>query len=250
MQIHELTRRSAMPQFNEGVMDAVKVALSRDPSIDGMNYTQAQRYLKNSAAVKKMAKAAQNAWAVYAKQLEASITDPAAKQKFVSRADGAYENALRSFVQKNLTKGAGNYANLINVSQIEQLIKSMSAPGMAPQAQAPLWQQLATSAAVAQEKSQPVTQTPLDEPEELEEPQPVAVSPGQRIKVAYKKEGQALESYYYKTVDGWKNEVGNPINGPKSIAYLEKLAVESGKTETDPDYSAPAKKVSRKRDIK
>lgn len=246
MQIHELTR----VQTNEGVMDAIKVALNRDPSIDGMNYQQASAYLKNSKAVQNMAKTAQNAWTVYAKQLENSITDPAAKQRFISRADGAYENALRAFVQKNLTKGAGNYANLINVAQIEQLINSLSAPNLTPQQQLPLWNQLATSAAVAQEKSTPPAATPLDQPDDAEEPEPLEVQPGQRIKVVYQKPGQEIESYYYKTTDGWKNETGNLVKGPKSIAYLEKLAAESGKTETDPDYLAPVKKVSRRRDSK
>lgn len=243
MQIHELTQS----RTNEGVMDAIKVALSTDPAIDGMNYKQASQYLKNSKAVQNMAVTAQNAWTAYAKQLENSITDPAAKQKFISRTDGTYENALRAFVQKNLTKGAGNYANLINVSQIEQIINGLSAPNLTPQQMSPLWQQLATSAAVAQEKSTPPAATPLDQPEDEEEPEPLSVQPGQRIKVAYQKPGQDIESYYYKTVDGWKNETGNLVKGPKSIAYLEKLASESGKTETDPDYLVPVKKVSRRR---
>jgi hypothetical protein len=66
-----------------------------------------------------------------------------------NRTDGRYQQALKGFVQQNLLGGMP-YARLQNAQDIDRLIKTMSQPQNAtPQAQEPLWQQLALAAAVA-----------------------------------------------------------------------------------------------------
>jgi len=268
MQIHELTYSK---KINEGIVDAFKVALSQDPAIDGLNYKQAKKYLETSKLTKDIAKKAQQAWEVYAKQLEQfASTSPVAqpgqaatpatakpvapttpapgtriatpggtvnktpdgqwktdagevitnpkdvaelerrsKQQitltaqnkqmspasgikeaapavapggiakrsatrnapvapaatpvatpaapatrvdsltaFRNRTDGRYQQALKSFVQKNLLSGMP-YNRLANANEIDQIIKSISAPNPDPAKQTELWQQLAQAAAVA-----------------------------------------------------------------------------------------------------
>jgi murein L,D-transpeptidase YcbB/YkuD len=66
-----------------------------------------------------------------------------------NRTDGRYQQALKAFVQQNLLAGMP-YARLQNAQEIDRLIKTMSQPQNAtPQAQTPLWQQLALATAVA-----------------------------------------------------------------------------------------------------
>jgi hypothetical protein len=66
-----------------------------------------------------------------------------------NRTDGRYQQALKAFVQQNLLAGMP-YARLQNAQEIDRLIRAMSQPQNAsPQAQTPLWQQLALASAVA-----------------------------------------------------------------------------------------------------
>jgi hypothetical protein len=66
-----------------------------------------------------------------------------------NRTDGRYQQALKAFVQQNLLAGMP-YARLQNAQEIDRLIRAMSQPqNAAPQAQTPLWQQLALATAVA-----------------------------------------------------------------------------------------------------
>jgi hypothetical protein len=66
-----------------------------------------------------------------------------------NRTDGRYQQALKAFVQQNLLAGMP-YARLQNAQEIDRLIKTISQPqNAAPQAQTPLWQQLALATAVA-----------------------------------------------------------------------------------------------------
>jgi hypothetical protein len=68
---------------------------------------------------------------------------------YKNRTDGRYQQALKAFVQQNLLAGMP-YARLQNAQEIDRLIRTMSQPQNAtPQAQAPLWQQLALASAVA-----------------------------------------------------------------------------------------------------
>jgi len=49
-----------------------------------------------------------------------------------------------------------------------------------------------------------------------------AVQPGQRVLVtAIQPNG--TKTNYYKTNQGWENELGQPVTNPTSVAYLEKL---------------------------
>jgi uncharacterized membrane protein YccC len=68
---------------------------------------------------------------------------------YKNRTDGRYQQALKGFVQQNMLGGMP-YARLQNAQEIDRLIQDMSQPQNAtPQAQAPLWQQLALASAVA-----------------------------------------------------------------------------------------------------
>lgn len=68
---------------------------------------------------------------------------------YKNRSDGRYQQALKGFVQQNMLGGMP-YARLQNAQEIDRLIKDMSQPQNAtPEAQTPLWQQLALAAAVA-----------------------------------------------------------------------------------------------------
>lgn len=68
---------------------------------------------------------------------------------YKNRTDGRYQQALKAFVQQNLLAGMP-YARLQNAQEIDRLIKALSQPQNAtPEAQTPLWQQLALAAAVS-----------------------------------------------------------------------------------------------------
>jgi NADH dehydrogenase/NADH:ubiquinone oxidoreductase subunit G len=152
MQIHELTQKPS--DLNEGLWDSIKATLSSDPNLAGMTLDQKEAYIKQGNLVKTAADKAALAWAQYAVQLEKSITDPKQLDQFKKRQSKVYENALRSFVVRNLFVGLP-YENLNNRGQAEALIKAMSQPGAAsPSAQAPLWQQLAQVASVSQVEAQ------------------------------------------------------------------------------------------------
>jgi hypothetical protein len=49
-----------------------------------------------------------------------------------------------------------------------------------------------------------------------------ALQPGQRIKIVVTLPN-GTQSNYYKTNQGWENDLGEPIKSANSIAYLEKL---------------------------
>lgn len=83
MQIHELTQ---FKRLDEGIVDALKVALNNDPAIDGMNYKQAKQYLATSKATKAIAQKAQQAWEVYARQLEQFASTSPVQQPAVATA--------------------------------------------------------------------------------------------------------------------------------------------------------------------
>jgi hypothetical protein len=114
MQIHELTKR----QLDEGIIDALKVSLSKDPAIDGMNYKQASQYLKTSKAVETIATKAQQAWEVYAKQLEQFIsTQPVAAPATAAPSTAAQKpSEVLNVAGGTATKGAdGKWRNQAGV---------------------------------------------------------------------------------------------------------------------------------------
>ena len=115
MQIHEITHR----RVDEGLVDAIKSGFAGAKA--GFKASQANR------AVQMIADKAYPIWAAYAKRLEQSITDPAAKQAFANRTDGLYQKALTAFVQQNLLKNV-RIDNAINKDQIVGLIKQLSLP--------------------------------------------------------------------------------------------------------------------------
>jgi hypothetical protein len=155
MQIHELTQKRS--PVNEGVWDSLRAALSSDPRLDGMTLDQKEAYLKQSGLIQNVANKAAATWALYSKQLEDSIRDPAQLEQFKQRRNKTYENTLRAFVQQNLLQNMP-MDQLNNRSQIDSLIKTMSLPGnSSPSVQAPLWQQMAQLTSTAQiEMASPV----------------------------------------------------------------------------------------------
>jgi len=155
MQIHELTQKPSL--MNEGVWDSLRAAMSSDPKLDGMNTDQKVAYLKQSGLIQNVGNKAAATWALYSKQLEDSIRDPAQLEQFKKRQNKTYENTLRAFVQQNLLQNMP-MEQLNNRSQINALIKAMSLPGNAsPSVQAPLWQQMAQLTSTAQvEMAEPV----------------------------------------------------------------------------------------------
>ena len=67
-------------------------------------------------------------------------------------------------------------------------------------------------------------------------PQGAMVSPGGRIKVTV----PGSNHVYYKTAQGWYNEVNQKVTAPQSIQYLEQLA-DSGAGQEENVPMAPAK---------
>jgi hypothetical protein len=61
------------------------------------------------------------------------------------------------------------------------------------------------------------------------------VRTGYRIKVTNPANG----GIYYKTTAGWFNDVGQQLNKPQSITFLDNLANNSGKEEPDPGQQHP-----------
>lgn len=73
----------------------------------------------------------------------------------------------------------------------------------------------------------------------------IIVNPGQRLSVPVKTAGAQAPTYYYKTTQGWTNEVGEKITNPSSIANLEARAdAGMGRIENIPRVS----KVNKKSD--
>lgn len=62
---------------------------------------------------------------------------------------------------------------------------------------------------------------------------------GQRIRVPYQAQGQSVPSYYFKTAQGWTNELGQPVTAADSVRNLEALAATQGRKETDPNFQPP-----------
>lgn len=151
MQIYELTNGTKKTQLEEGIWDSVRQAFAADPKLGGMNATQRAALFARNRKMLEIGKKARNAWEVYAKQLENTIRDPAAKTAFQQRTDGKYENALRAFVQKNMLPKYVRYNNLINAQDIDTLIKEISnTANAAPAKQSQLWNDLIQQSAVAQ----------------------------------------------------------------------------------------------------
>jgi len=151
MQIHELTNGTKKTQLEEGIWDGVRQAFSTDPKLSGMNATQRAALFARNRKMLEIGKKARNAWEVYAKQLENTIRNPAAKTAFQQRTDGKYENALRAFVQKNMLPKYVRYNNLINAQDIDTLVKEISNTANAvPAKQSQLWNDLIQQSAVAQ----------------------------------------------------------------------------------------------------
>jgi hypothetical protein len=145
MQIHELTQR----QLTEGLMDNLKSAFVTDPKYDGLDTKEKVRAIKQDQAVMDIAKKVMNAWNGYVFQLRNTVQN---KDTFDKRQDGKYEDALRSFIQKNLFTGLP-YARLTNLSEIETIIDELVKPlppGSTLNSQGNLWAKLAQTAAVSQ----------------------------------------------------------------------------------------------------
>jgi hypothetical protein len=160
MQIYELTSGTKKSQLDEGIWDGVRQAFSTDPKLSGLTATQRAAMLSRNRKMLEIGKKARDSWEVYARQLENTIRDPAAKTVFQQRTDGKYENALRAFVQKNMLPKYVRYNNLSNARDIDDLIKEISAANTAPAKQTQLWNQLTQQSAMAQTAPEALSAAP------------------------------------------------------------------------------------------
>jgi hypothetical protein len=160
MQIYELTNGKKNSQLEEGIWDGVRQAFSTDPKLSGLTATQRAAMLSRNRKMLEIGKKARDSWEVYARQLENTIRDPAAKTAFQQRTDGKYENALRAFVQKNMLPKYVRYNNLSNAQDIDDLIKEISAANTAPAKQTQLWNQLTQQSAMAQTAPEALSTSP------------------------------------------------------------------------------------------
>lgn len=123
MQIHEITLTEA------GILQGIKGAVA------GYQQSQQQRKLQDVST------RALNVWNKYTQQLKATNPDPARYKQL-------YQQALLSFVQKNLLKGT-TVSSAVNQRELTALIRSITDQADNPTAVAQLFTKLVQQSALA-----------------------------------------------------------------------------------------------------
>lgn len=130
MQIHEITLTEA------GILQGIKRAASGvQGAVAGYKQSQQQRKLQDVSA------RAVKVWNNYAQQLKASTTDPVRYKQL-------YQQALVSFVQKNLLKGT-TINQAVNQREIVSLIRAIADQADNPTAVTQLFTKLVQQSAIA-----------------------------------------------------------------------------------------------------
>lgn len=114
MQIHELTQQ----QLDEGLLDAIKVGLSRDPRFANMTLSQKYKTIQNDQALKVISDRAWDSWVTKLSQIEK------ARKGNLSQQD--YESELRSYMQNTVLPRYTDYNSLNVKSQLDQTIRAIA----------------------------------------------------------------------------------------------------------------------------
>lgn len=117
MQIHEFMKRGQQP-LDEGLWDAVKGTLTKDPKLAGMSLAQKIKATNTDTALDQISKASYDNWVAKWYQIGN------AKKGQVTQQD--FQNELTSFVKTNLLPRYANYDQLSVKNNLDQNIRAIA----------------------------------------------------------------------------------------------------------------------------